>query len=219
MNANTVSRRKRKFLIAAAVILGTAGLAVAGSAWWVKHNVYASSFKPVMLTSTEQKTLDDKMTALQNAATAPAAPAAQEQEAKAAEETAKRTLMLTEKEVNAKLAAQGLGEQFSVEFGEGNAAVTALLPVDKEFPVLGGSTVRLRFAFDAKMSAEKKFMLSLKDVSIGGVPMPNAWLGMAKGVNMFTDESFAKEPALKAFADGIRDFSLSQGVMKIILNE
>jgi hypothetical protein len=213
------SNRKRKFLIAAAIILGTAGLAVAGSAWWVKHNVYANSFQPVVLPANEQAALDEKMATLQNAGTPATITQEQAAQAKAAEETAKRTLTLSDREVNAKLAAQGMGEQFKVDFGEGNVAVTALLPVDKDFPILGGSTVRLRFAFDAKMSADKKFILSLKDVSIGGVPMPNAWLGMAKGVNLFTDESFAKEPALKAFADGICDFALTQGVMKIVLNE
>ena len=185
----------------------------------MKRNIYASPFTPVMLTSTEQTALAEKMTTLTTSAAAVKSPEELAAEQKAAEELAKRTLTLSDREINAKLAEQGLGDQFKVEFGEGNAAITALLPMDKEIPVLGGTTLRLRFAFDAKMSAEKKFMLSLKDVSVGGVPMPNAWLGMAKGVNLFTDSTLAEEPAIKAFAAGIRDFDLSTGAMRIILNE
>jgi hypothetical protein len=91
--------------------------------------------------------------------------------------------------------------------------------MDKDIPIVGGTTVRLRFAFDAKMSAEKKFMLSLKDVSVGGVPMPNAWLGMAKGINLFTESSLAEEPAIKSFVAGIRDFTLQPGAIRVVLNE
>lgn len=211
------SPQRRKLLIAAMVILGTAGLAVAGSTWWVKRNIYASPFSPVMLTATEQSALAEKMSTLTAASAKTPEQLAEEQ--KAAEELAKRTLTLSDREINAKLAEQGLGDQFKVEFGQNNAAITALLPMDKEIPLLGGTTLRLRFAFDAQMSAEKKFMLSLKDVSVGGVPMPNAWLGMAKGVNLFTDATLAEEPAIKAFAAGIKDFSLESGSMRIILNE
>jgi hypothetical protein len=218
MNKPTpVSSTKRRFLIAAAVILGTAGLAVAGSAWWVKRNVYASSFTPVALTSSEQSALTQKMETLSAAATKSPEEAAAE--AKAAEELAKRTLTLSDREINAKLAEQGLGEQVKVEFGNGDAAITTLVPVDKEVPFIGGTTLRLRFSFNAKMGDDKKFAMSLKDVSVGGVPMPNAWLGQLKGVNLFTESQFSNEPALKAFAAGIRDFSLSSGAMQIVLNE
>jgi len=48
----------KEALMVTSIILGSATLAAAGTAWWVKRNIYASPFSPVMLTSSEQTALD-----------------------------------------------------------------------------------------------------------------------------------------------------------------
>jgi len=56
-----------------AVMLGTAGVAAAGTAWWVKHNFYASALNPVNLSADEREVLESKLAAL-NAAGAEKSP-------------------------------------------------------------------------------------------------------------------------------------------------
>lgn len=201
---------KKKALVMSAVILGSAGIAAAGTAWWVKHNIYASALKPVALTQTEQADLNSKLQVLgQQAPTAaPVDP-----------EIAKRTLTISEREINAFLSEQGLGEQVKVEFTQGGAAATVLVPVEKDTPLIGGTTLRLRFAFGAKMDSSKHFAFSLNDISVGGVPMPNAWLGNLKGLNLLAESPLQSDPAVKGFLAGIRDFKIDSGVMRIVLNE
>ncbi len=198
---------KRKALIITAVILGTATVAAAGSAWWVKHNIYASALQPVALTQSEQTDLQGKLKVLANAPPA------------VDPELAKRTMQITEKEINAFLSDQGLGGQVKVDLSDGGAAATVLIPIDKDAPLLGGVTLRLRLAFGARMNADKQFSLSLNDVSVGGVPLPNAWLGQLKGLNLLADSHLENDPAVKGFLAGIRDFKIEPGAMKIVLNE
>jgi arginine N-succinyltransferase len=79
--------------------------------------------------------------------------------------------------------------------------------------------LRIAVSLGAKMDANKKFALSISDVSVGGVPLPNAWLGNLKGLNMFADSSVGEDPAFQAFAAGIRDFSIRSGQLSVVLNE
>ena len=200
---------KKKLLVVSGIVLGSAGIAAASTAWWVKHNIYASNFQPVALTQTEQAGLDGKLKVLgQNAAPAAVDP-----------EVAKRTMSISEKEINAFLAQQGLGEQVKVELTEGAAAAVMVIPVDKDAPFVGGTTLRLRVAFGAHMDKDKHLSLSLSDVHVGGIPMPNAWLGYLKGLDLMSKSSMKSDPAVEGFLAGIRDFKIERGNMQIVLNE
>jgi len=56
----------------------------------------------------------------------------------------------------------------------------------------------------------------------GGVPMPNAWLGDIKNVNIFENASgVSREQSgfLKRLADGIEDFEVRDGEIRIRLAE
>ncbi len=202
----------KKALVIAGVVLGTAGLAAAGTAWWVKHNVYASAMQPVMLTAGEQTAFDGKLKTLESGATAPAA-------APVDPEVAKRTLNLSEREINAFFAQQGLGEQVKVELTSGGVSATVLMPVDKDVPFVGGTTVRFKVSLGAKIDASKQFAMSVQDVSVGGVPLPNAWLGNMKGSNLLANANLGNDPAVKGFLAGIRDFEIQDGNVRVVLNE
>jgi hypothetical protein len=177
----------------------------------VKRNVYASPFSPVMLTSNEQTVLDDKLAALKQSGAALPAPVDPEIE--------KRTLTLTDREINAFFEQQGLGEQIKVSLHNGGGTATFLLPLGAEGEVGKGMTLRIGISLGAKMDDNKKFALSISDVSVGGVPLPNAWLGDMKGLNMLADSPISDDPAYKAFVAGIRDFSIQSGQLRVVLNE
>jgi len=202
---------KKKALIVTSIILGSATLAAAGTAWWVKRNIYASPFSPVMLTSSEQTALDGKLEALKQSAAAEPAPVDPEIE--------KRTLTLTDREINAFFEQQGLGEQIKVSLHSGGGTATFLLPLGAEGEVGNGMTLRIGISLGAKMDDNKKFALSISDVSVGGVPMPNAWLGNMKGLNLMADHPVSEDPAFKAFVAGIRDFQIKAGQLRVVLNE
>jgi hypothetical protein len=63
-----------------------------------------------------------------------------------------------------------------------------------------------------------KPVVILKGISIMGVPVPNAWLGGIKNIDLV--EKFAVEKGFwKTFSDGIEDISVSEGLLKIKLRE
>lgn len=199
---------RKKTLIACGIILGTATIAVAGSAWFVKRNVFASALAPVVLTSNEQTTLNDKLAVLKQSAEAPADPSLQS-----------RTLNLSDREINAFLEQNGVGEQIKVALNDGGATATMLLPMGDAAEVGKGVTLRLSVSIGAKMDAHKKFTLSIKDVSVAGLALPNAWLGSIKGLNLLESGNVTDDPAVKAFVAGIRDFTIKAGQLTVILNE
>jgi hypothetical protein len=55
-------------------------------------------------------------------------------------------------------------------------------------------------------------------VSVGGVPLPNAWLGDMKGVNLLASNVEA-DPVVKQFMAGIREFEIHEGTIRVLLNE
>ena len=202
---------KKKALIASGIVLVTAALAIAGTYWYVKRNFYATAEPPVVLTTSEQAVLNDKLAVLKQSGELPATTVDPDLQ--------HRTLTLSEREINAFLEQNGISEQIKVSLNEGGATATMLLPVGEDSEVGKGMTLRLGLSVAAKMDASKKFVLSIKDVSVGGISLPNAWLGYIKGLNLFDDKTVTDDPAAKAFVDGIRDFSIKAGRLTLVLNE
>ncbi len=198
----------RTVLIVLGVLLLCCGITAAATAWWVKRNVYASPMTPVSLTATEEVELQQKIAAFENPAAAPAV----------SPEEAKRTLVVSQKEVNAYLAKQGLGESVKVDLNKDALAVSTLIPVPPDAPFLGGTTLRIRVSLAASMNDSHQVVLNVQDVSLGGVPMPNAWLGDIKGVNLVTSD-INTNPALKRFFDGIKEMDLEDDSLRVVLNE
>lgn len=205
---------KRTLLGGLGVIAVCCGITAAATAWWVKRNIYASPLRPVSLTQTEQKAFDEKVAALSSSGET------QKDERTPAQRAAdeKRTLVVTEKEINAFLAKQGLGGQVKVELADGSVEATALVPMDKDLPWLGGKTLRLKLALSGNMDSGMKPAFQITDVSIGGVPLPNAWLGDVKGVNLLAS-SVGGDPVVKQFLAGIREFEITKGTIRVLLNE
>ncbi|MFO1483094.1 MAG: hypothetical protein U1F71_06975 [Verrucomicrobiaceae bacterium] len=195
--------KKNPVLITLAVILGCAGIAAAAGGLWVKHTFYPSAITPVSLTAAEQAAFDNKLQTLNNPAAA---------------EEANRTLVINEREVNAYLAQQDLGENVQVKFGEGNVSAAIIFQAPEDFPIFPNQKIRLRFTFGTSLSAEHKLSLKLDDLSLGGISLPNSWIGDIKGVDLVA-ENVESDPALQKFLAGIQSLDIHDGSLRLVLNK
>jgi hypothetical protein len=50
-----------------------------------------------------------------------------------------------------------------------------LVPVDPDFPILGGETLKVRAGLELAYRLGKPVVV-LKGISVMGVPLPNAWM-------------------------------------------
>ena len=207
-----VSAWKKPALMIAASILGCCALTAVGTAWWVKHHFYASALKPVHLSAQEQQAFEQKLETLERVG---------ETEVGGVEPAAvkdPREIALSAKEINAFLAAQGVGERIKVDLSRDRVSANFILPMDEELPLIGGTTLRLKLALGALVDAAGKLVLKIDDVSVGGVPLPNAWLGGVKGLDLIAS-NLDSDPVIRGFVAGIKDFEVSQGSVRLRLNE
>lgn len=199
------SSTRYKVLIAFGIFFGLVGIGLASATWWYQYNFNAGNFKPVQLSLTEQQEVEKKLATLEN-------PEEVSDPAK--------TIVINEREINGYLQQQGLGETVKVHINQSGIGATVLAPVDESVPWIGGTTLRLKIAFNTKMDENKRFALSLADVRVGGISLPNAWLGNLKGVNLLDHQSdFGGNPSLNAFAAGIKSLSMRNGEIRIMLND
>jgi len=181
------------------------GLGVAAAAWY-QYNFHAS-LTPVQLSAGESKTLEQKVEILKSSVAADAAAASNPQ----------KTLVVSEREINGFLEREGLGDKIKVSMRNGQLAATALLPVDKEVPLIGGQTIRLKVALGTRLDAQHRLTLSLADISVGGISLPNQWLGGIKGLDLLADAD--QDDVLQSLAAGIKDFQVNNGEMRLVLND
>ncbi len=204
VSASTIRPRsswKKKLLVTLGVFVAIGTVTAASAAFWYEYNFHASPFRAVQLTQNETQVLNQKVDALKGApATDPA-----------------KTLVLSEREINGYLEEQGLGEQIKVSIKNGSISATALMPVDKEVPFLGGQTVRFKITLGTKLDTNRHLMLCVSDVNVGGISAPNAWLGGIKGKDLLADNN--SDPVLKGFSEGIKDFQVVDGEVRVLLNE
>lgn len=220
----------QKVLVVLCVLVGIVGITASAATIWYYYNFRAAPFKPVNLSLAEQDTLKSKLAALESgklseldpasptpAKATPPAPAP----APAPSDPAK-TIVLSEREINGWLANQPeWADKVKFHMNNDMLGATLLLPVDPSVKYFGGKTVRIKVAFNTKLDADHKLNFSLADVSVGGISLPNAWLNDAKGVNLFADNGPGSIDSgfLQRFAAGIKDFRVSNGELRMVLND
>ncbi len=234
--------RKRRFgcLQIIAIILATALLTALFTVWAAQRYLFAPDFKPVTLTAGEERQLnhklekfealgsisqksdsiirkrgntgDEKNSLAESDSNAPLKP---EQYSEAG---AIRTIRLSEREVNALLAKNtDLARKLAIDFSDNLISAKLLIPVDPDFPVLGGKTIRLRAGLHlAYRNAQPEIIL--RGVSVMGIPIPNAWLGGIKNIDLVKELGEDQEFS-KALAEGVEDIQIEEGVLKITLKE
>jgi hypothetical protein len=211
--------RTTRILAVGGVILCVALLLVA---IWVKRNVYASKFTPVSLSQQEQEVLDSKLALLRDSEPVPAdkrrLPGKPLTPEPYTEEGAKREIRFTERELNALIANHpDTAEKVAVDLSNDLISVKLVLPVDEEVPLLGGKTLKIHMGLTVSYEGSSP-VIALKGVSLGGIPLPNAWLGNLKNVNLL--EQFGTDDGFwKIFSAGVRTIKVRQGHMQIRLEE
>lgn len=201
--ASQARPKRNPVLITLTVILGCAGIAAAAGGLWVKHTFYPSAITPVSLTTSEQLALDNKLQTLNNPTSA---------------DEANRTIVINERELNAYLAKQELGENVQVRFGEGVVSAAIIFQAPEDFPILPNQKIRLRFTFGTSLTPEHKLSLKLDDLSLGGISLPNSWIGDIKGVDLVA-ENVEHDPSLQKFLAGIQSLEIHNGTLRLVLNK
>ncbi len=201
--ASQARPKRNPVLITLAVILGCAGISAAAGGLWVKHTFYPSAITPVSLTTSEQAALDNKLQTLNNPSSA---------------DEANRTIVINERELNAYLAKQELGENVQVRFGEGVVSAAIIFQAPEDFPILPNQKIRLRFTFGTSLTPEHKLSLKLDDLSLGGISLPNSWIGDIKGVDLVA-ENVEHDPSLQKFLAGIQSLEIHNGTLRLVLNK
>ena len=133
----------------------------------------------------------------------------------------RRTLILTEREINGFLHHNtDLAERIHVVLGKDTITAKTITHFQPETPMIGGKTLRVNFTLGAYLDANGQFALEVRDVSAGGVPIPNAWLGDIKNKNLIDlGDNPEGSGILQKIADGIADFKVENSQIRIRLNE
>ena len=213
------------------IVLGTILLTAAVTYWAVRTYIYARDFKPVVLSQAEQQQLDSKLVAL-GYEPDPMRSSAQKkgteendfdasgrlQPRKYSEEGGKRDLSFSEKELNSLLASNtDMAKKVAVDLSQDLVSARILVPVDRDFPVLGGKTLRVSTGVEMAYRNGRPRIV-LKGVTVMGVPIPNAWLGGLKNIDLISE--FGDEQGFwKGFADGVEDIHVEDGELKVKLKE
>jgi hypothetical protein len=217
-------------LIVFGSILLISALVSAAVIGWFQYNFNPAPMQPVVLSEVEKQAFTTKLSAFGDPALTPVTlkfPASGPTSAPASSATPaptvpagleNKTIILTEREVNAYLASQNLGEHIQVSFGEGRVITAIIVEVPPDFPILPGQKVRARITFGTGLTPQHKLSLVFNDLHVGGISLPNAWLGDLKGVDLIA-ENLQRDPTLQRFLSGIRSLEIHPEGARVILNE
>ena len=139
------------------IVLGAMAVTVAVTLFLVKSWLFPAPFKPVRLSAAETQRLEHKLAVFEQLDSRPQpeqrrplpdpsraepqpAPGPLEPEAYS-EEGASREIRLTEREINAMIARNtDLADKVAIDLANDLVSLRMLIPVDPDFPFLGGKT-------------------------------------------------------------------------------
>lgn len=196
-----------------------------GTYWLVTTVLFPTHFNPVSLDQKEEQVLEQKLERLdptmhQTARGRRSVPADQLPLTPEpySEEGASREIDLSERELNALLAKNtDLAQRLAIDLSDNLASAKLLIPLDPDFPIFGGKTLKVTAGMEMRF-ANGRPVIILKGVSIWGVPLPNAWLGNMKNIDLV--QEFGDDKGFwKAFADGVEEIEVKEGKLRIKLKE
>ena len=214
------------FLIVLITIIVTAALTF----WVVRSYIFPAEFKPVQLSASEEQVLTEKLERLdmmQSRRTSSSGkdnqnvkdPDSGVLEPEAYSEIgASRSITLSERELNGMLAKNtDMAKKMAIDLSENLMSAKLLIPVDEDFPIMGGKILKVRAGMELAYRDNRPIAV-LKGVSIMGVPIPNAWLGGMKNIDLI--EYYGNEAGFwKAFADGVENIQIEDGNITMTLKE
>lgn len=206
------------------------GLAVLATAlvtmWWVNQYLFARMFEPTRLSVAEQQVLDAKMAPLLHKTDAGSAGPPSSLSATGtplepepySESGANREIRLTEREVNALLAKDSeMARHMAVDLSDDLLSVKLVVPVNKEMPLVGGKMLKLNFGLSLSF-VDGKPVVVMRGISVGGIPLPGAWWGDIKNINL-VEEYGGSGGFWDHFAKGVKDLKIQDGELHVTLKE
>jgi len=207
------------------VVLATI-IATSVVVWMITVYLFPSELKPVKLTTREKQILTTKINRLdmsqqpetqQKRRSQPTGERPLKPE-RYSEDAARREIFFSERELNALLANNtNLARKLAIDLSGDLASMKLLIPLDEDLPVFGGKTLKVTAGLELAYAGGKP-VVALRGVSIWGVPLPNAWLGNLKNVDLVR-EFGADEGFWSAFAACIEEITVEEGSLRIRLRE
>ncbi|MCP4270590.1 MAG: arginine N-succinyltransferase [Gammaproteobacteria bacterium] len=213
------------------IVLGTILLTAAVTYWVVRTYIYARDFEPVVLSQTEQQQLNKKLVTLGYQPDPMQTNANNKNNKendfdtngrlipqKYSEDVGARDLSFSEKELNSLVASNtDMAKKLAIDLSQDLVSARILVPVDKDFPVLGGKTLRVSAGVEIAYKDGRPRVV-LKGVTVMGVPIPNSWLGGLKNIDLISE--FGDEQGFwKGFSEGVENIHVEDGELKIKLKE
>jgi len=216
-------RAKRRFGCLHVLLLVAAATVVTAVACYFafKALLFPQPFDPVTLDSREEAALQTKLEWLdfESRASTQTKDGESSMEPEAyGERPADRTIRFTEKELNALLAKNtDLADKVVIDLSPGLVSAKLRIPMDEDMPMVGGKTLRVRagLSFDY---AEGKPVVMFKGLTVMGVPIPKAWLGGIKNVDLLREHG-GDAGFWKAFGDGVESLRVEDGSIVLQLKE
>lgn len=200
-------------LIVLVTIMVTAGL----SYWLLSQYLFLKEFKPVELKTREEQVLNSKLRAIGFDVQDSSTDGALEPEPYS-EAGARREVSFSERELNAMLAKNtDLSRKLAIDLSDELVSAKLLMPLEDDFPIMGGKTLRVHAGVELAYKGGKPIVV-LKGVSVMGVPIPNAWLGNLKNVDL-VNEFGADQGFWKTFAEGVDNIHVEEGKLMVKLKE
>lgn len=203
-------------------VLTVIGTALVG--WWVVRTfIFPAELRPVQLSVEERIELDSKLR-LFGVDTARAPGSVNNGQSEAAvpepyrESPGQREITLSERELNGLLARDlQLGSRVAIDLAADLASIVALIPVPPDFPIMPGRTLRVTAGAEISFRSGRPVVM-LRGVSVMGVPVPDAWLGNLKNVDLVR-EFGGDEGFWKSFAAGVEEIRVQDGQLFVRLRE
>jgi len=211
------------------IVIFTMVITIGGTYWVLKTYIFTTSFTPIVLGTKEEKTLQAKLNALGYDPIFSSQPKNKKENDEIdesgflkpepySEKNALREITFTERELNALLAKNtDLAQKLAIDLASNLISAKLLIPLEEDFPVLGGKTLRFNAGIGMAYQHDRPVIV-LKGVSIMGIPIPNAWLGGLKNIDLISE--FGIDPGFwKSFSEGIEDIQVTDGQINIKLKE
>lgn len=202
-----------------AIVFGAVLAALLVVAVGIRIWLFPAALTPVQLKPAEQVTLNQKLRALgyqDQAFTVDAGSNDTLEPLPYSETGAIREIAFSERELNGLLAKNtDLARKLAIDLSDHLASARLVWPLDPDFPILGGQTLRMSAGLEARFEAGRPVMV-LRGISVWGVPLPNAWLGNLKNIDLIAQ--FGDQNGFwQAFANGVDDMSIREGELFIRL--
>ena len=205
--------------------------AVAVTLFVMKKYIFPNEFTPTILSQQEEQVLEGKLARLESfeitdknidnidleIRDAETDPDSMTPEVYS-EEGASREVFFTEKELNSLVAGNtDMARQIALDLSDDLVSAKVLIPVPEDFPIFSGKTIRGRAGLKMAFENDRPIVV-LKGISIMGVPVPNAWLGGYKNIDL-VKEFGDDEGFWKSFAAGVEYIQVKEGQIQLKLKE